>query len=391
MRIGLDGIPLNELKTGVGHYTFEVACCLAANAPTDKFEIVSPLSFLSSTSNEDERKLPANLRTVQAKVNTLTRHWWTIGLPRYIKRNALTLFHGTNYDVPLWDRCPTVLTIHDLSLLLHPLTHEPRRVRRARRRLPLMARTATMIITPSESVRRETCEHLRVMPEKVIAIPEAPRRIFRPLPLAQTVETRKRLGVEDEFLLFVGTIEPRKNLRVLMRAFTEVVRATGVSTQLVIAGAKGWLTDDLFSQIKTSSITDRVRFTGYLPDDDLCALYSSCRAFVYPSLYEGFGLPPLEAMACGAPVIASNIPSIAEVTGSVAHLVAAEDVDALAHSIAALLKDEGARRHLSAAGLKRAAEFTWERTARLTREVYAEALKRYAQINRNGDARAYIG
>jgi glycosyltransferase involved in cell wall biosynthesis len=373
MHIGLDGIPLNEPMTGVGHYTLELARALAVCSPSDEFEIASPLSFWPLMDQESERPLPPNLSMVQVEVNAFSKHWWTIGLPRYIKRKSFTLFHGTNYDVPLWKRCPTVLTIHDLSLLLHPLTHEPGRVRRARRRLPLMARVATMIITPTESVRGEVCAHFKVSPEKVVAVPEAPRENFRPINASQSERVRKRLGVEDEFLLFVGTIEPRKNLRVLVQAFKEVTRAMDARPQLVIAGKKGWLTEDLFVELNASGVAERVLFTGYLPDEDLCALYSSCKAFVYPSLYEGFGLPPLEAMACGAPVIASRIPSLVEVTGPAARLFAPDNPTELAQHLITLLADETQRRHLSSLGRKRAAEFSWHQTALKTLEVYAEA------------------
>ncbi len=378
MLIGIDGIPLKDIKTGVGHYTFELARSLALASPTDQLEIVSPFSFFPGDHSEDPLDgWPPNLRLTQVQVNAWARNWWTIGLPRYIKRRSLDLFHGTNFDIPLWKRCPAILTIHDLSDFLYPETHEARGVWRARRRLPFMARTATQIVTHSESVRREVIEHLQVSREKVIAIPAAARSVFRPLPPDQTIETRKRLGVEDEFLLFVGTIEPRKNLIVLLNAYRELLSATELHPQLVIAGKKGWLTDSLFSSLRELGIEERVLFTGYLSDNDLCALYSSCRVFIYPSKYEGFGLPPLEAMACGAPVIASSIPSIREVTGETARLVAPAGSDDLAQAIVTLLRDENERQRLSVAGLKRAQQFSWNRTAQLMLGVYHQAWEKY--------------
>lgn len=379
MLIGIDGIPLRDIKTGVGHYTFELARSLALVSPTDQLELISLFPFLPVDQSEHpQQALPPNLRATQVKVNTLERNWWTVGLPRYVKRRSLDLFHGTNYDIPLWKRCPTVLTIHDLSPLLYPETHEARHVRRARRRLPLMARIATQIVTPSASARDEVVEHLHVPREKVIAVPSAARAIFRPLPPEQTVEPRKRLGVEDEFLLSVGTIEPRKNLIVLLSAYRELLRATELRPQLVIVGKKGWLTDEFFVRVRESGLADRVRFTGYLSDSDLCALYSSCRGFIYPSKYEGFGLPPLEAMACGAPVIASRIPSIVEVVGTAGTLVPPDNAAALAQSIAALLGDENQRQHSSLAAIRRAGMFSWDNTACLMLEVYREACKRDA-------------
>jgi glycosyltransferase involved in cell wall biosynthesis len=376
MRVGLDAIPLATPRTGVGHYTFELARHLALIASSDEFELVSPFPFAPSPTQVD-KSLPSNLRFVHKRVNSLRRRWFAVGLPLYIKQSAFDLFHGTNYEVPLWGGCPSVLTIHDLSLFLHPATHEDRLVRRGRRRLPIMARTASRIITPSESIRREVCHHLRIKPSKVVSIPEAARDIFRPVPIEETIETRRRLQIEDEFILFVGTIEPRKNLLTLLKAFEEVLRSTHLRPQLVICGREGWLSDDLFSHVRKSGVADRLRFTGYLTDEDLCALYSSCRAFVYPSLYEGFGLPPLEAMACGAPVITSRIPAITETVGTTAaRLVSPADTEALARSIIELFENENERRQLSSSGLQRAAQFSWERTARMTLEVYTQLMSR---------------
>jgi glycosyltransferase involved in cell wall biosynthesis len=361
-------MPLAQLRTGVGTYTFELARALAEAAPEDEFELISPLAFADEVGATAR---PANLELVHSRPNLLQRRWWTVGLPSYLKRNPVALFHGTNYEVPLRTHCPTVVTIHDLSLLLHSSTHEARAVRRARLLLPLMARKAKLIITPSELVRDEVCEHLKIQPEKVFAIPLAPRSIFRPLPRSETIDTRRRLGIEEEFLLFVGTIEPRKNLLALVRALDEVLRTTELRPQLVVVGKVGWKSGELLSHLERSPARERVHFAGFLPDEDLRALYSSCRAFVYPSIYEGFGLPPLEAMACGAPVIASRVPSIKE---SVARIVSATDSKGLARNVIELLRDEQARQSLSLRGVKHAQEFSWQRTATLTREVYVRAL-----------------
>ena len=366
MRIGIDGIPLAEPKTGVGHYTFEIAVELARQSPSDSFEILSHLPFY------DLSPAPANLSFIKQPVNQATRHWWTIGLPLYIKRAQLDLFHGTNYDVPVWGGCPTVLTIHDLSQLLLPATHEKRRVSRARRRLPVMSRRATMIITPTEAVKSEVCEHLRVPPSKVVVVNEAPRRVFQPLPPKQASATVRRLGLNDEFVLYVGTIEPRKNIITLIKAFEEVLHSTPLRPQLVIAGKKGWLTDELFAYIDSAKLGDRLRLTGYLGDDELRALYSACRVMVYPALYEGAGLPALEAMACGAPVITTNTPAIAEMVGDNARLFSPADSRALAEHLVELLTTPALRESLSRAGITHAARFTWERAARETLAVYRQ-------------------
>jgi len=375
MHIGLDGIPLTEPKTGVGHYTFELAVAMARVSPDSNFEIVYPSNLRQVTITDDARTLPSNLEIKRIRVGPVGRYWWSAGLPRYVRRNGIDLFHGTNYDVPPWHQCATVLTIHDLSLLIHPETHEKRRVRRSRRRLPLMARAANAIIVPTESVRREVCEHLGISPQKVFAIPESARDCFTPMEMKATEHVRERLGIGDNFLLTVGTLEPRKNLLTLVRAVEEIANDQP-TLQLVIAGSRGWLSEPLFEAIEKSPAKERIVLTEYLNDDDLRALYSSCSAFVYPSIYEGFGLPPLEAMACGAPVIASHIPALEETTGGAAVLFEPNDVNSLASAIVDLLQSSELRSRFSALGRVRAAEFTWEHTARLTLEVYEKAKAR---------------
>jgi glycosyltransferase involved in cell wall biosynthesis len=240
-----------------------------------------------------------------------------------------------------------------------------------------MVKTADVVIVPSEAVRREVCEQLNTSSEKVFVVPEASRECFHPIEFEASVEVRRRFDIGDEFILTVGTIEPRKNLQLLVSAFEQVAAARPESgIQLVIAGGRGWLSGPLFSAVDKSPVRNRIVLTDYLHDEDLCALYSACRIFVYPSLYEGFGLPPLEAMACGASVIVSNIPALVETTGQAARLVDPRDPADLARSIMGLLTDEDERHRLSIAGRQRASEFSWEKTARKTLAVYEEALRR---------------
>jgi glycosyltransferase involved in cell wall biosynthesis len=381
MRIGLDGIALTALKTGVGHYTFELACALAWVAPESNFEVVYPSNLPPFIEQDDSISLPANLEIKRIRVSPLGRYWWSTGLPRYVHKSGIELFHGTNYDVPLWRQCATVVTIHDLSLLIHPETHEKRRVSRFRRRLPLMARAANAVIVPTESVRGEVCEYLGLSAENVFTVPEAARACFAPMELEATEEVRRRLGIGADFLLTVGTIEPRKNLQTLLNAFEEVAGGQSQPTlQLVIAGNRGWLSEPFFDALEKSPLRKRIILTEYLNDEELRALYSSCRAFIYPSIYEGFGLPPFEAMACGAPVITSRIPALEETTGGAARLFDPHSVRELAENILVLLggeSGENARRELSIAGQRRAADFSWEKTAEETIRVYQESLRRY--------------
>jgi glycosyltransferase involved in cell wall biosynthesis len=246
-----------------------------------------------------------------------------------------------------------------------------------------MARFATKVITATQSVKQEIVQHLQVDPAKIAVTPYAPRRSFRPLARPDTEQTQARLGIEETFILFVGTIEPRKNLITLLRAFAEVLKHTDLRPQLVIAGPKGWLMDEISTYVKSENLSDRIVFTGYVTDRDLRALYSSCAVCVYPSLYEGFGFPPLEAMSCGAPVIAGDIPVLREVTGEGAVRVPPLDVRIMAESLVEMLGDEGKRARFSEAGLNWARRFTWEKTAQLTLDVYREVLvnKKHKQLS----------
>ena len=228
-----------------------------------------------------------------------------------------------------------------------------------------------------QSGRRQYLKSLcRFCPRQLplFAIHEAPRRSFSPMMKEEAVAIRKRLRVENEFLLFVGTLEPRKNLLTTLRAFEEVITRTSARPQLVIAGGEGWLIDETLSFINSASLKDRILLTGYLNDEDLRALYSSCRAFVYPSLYEGFGLPPLEAMACGAPVIAGRIAALQETPGDAAILIEPLDVQTLSRTIIEVLRDERRRAAMGEAGIKHAAKFSWDEAAKLTQELYAKVL-----------------
>ena len=370
MRIGIDGYPLCEPLTGVGHYTFELARAVAIGHPADQFELIAPFDFHPSVTSRLAHDPVPNLKLVSLGFANVRGRWWSFHLPRYLKRARLDLFHGTNYELPLWNARRTVVTVHDLSSLLYPELHRPRLARRMRLRLPLAVKLARAVITPTEAVKSELCARLKVKPGKVTAIHEAAREWFRPLTREDTKACRERLGIEKDFLLFVGTLEPRKNLLTLLQAFALVLRETKLRPQLVAAGGEGWLMDETFRTLGDEAIREHLCLTGYLNDHELRALYSSCRAFIYPSLYEGFGLPPLEAMACGAPVIASRIAALQETLDDAAILIDPLDVDSLAQSIVVALEDGRRRDQLIEKGFARAAQFSWQRAADLTYEVY---------------------
>jgi glycosyltransferase involved in cell wall biosynthesis len=235
-----------------------------------------------------------------------------------------------------------------------------------------MSKTADAIIVPTAAVCDEVINYLGASEQKVFVIAEAAREFFEPVAWSGTGTARKKFGIGDHFILTVGTIEPRKNLATLVSAFERL--SPEKNLQLVIVGGQGWLSTPSLKAIEQSPARARIVMTDYLHDEDLRSLYSSCRVFVYPSLYEGFGLPPIEAMACGAPVVTSDIRSLVESTGGVAKVAAPQDPAAFTKVIQSLLENEEERRQLSAAGRARAAELTWQDAARKTLDVYERVL-----------------
>jgi len=376
MRIALDGIPLVAAKTGVGHYTDALAEHLARAHPDHQYELLSPFDF-AFASNGSIGHRPANLSKRFMPVRSIFRKWWLAGLPALLHISPVDVFHGTNYCIPIFAPCPTVVTIHDLSLLAQAETHEAANVQRGRRRLPIMARRATMIVAPSEWTRREIITHLNIRAERIRVIPEAARETMHPRDETVWREVLGKHGIRRPYLLYVGTIEPRKNLLTLLRAYDELLRATRHRPQLVLCGGRGWLDDEVFQLVEKLKLQEMVRFTGYVDDGELPALYSAAEVFVYPSLYEGFGLPPLEAMACGAPVVTSNTSSLPEVVGAAGLTVPPRDVAALAQALVKLLDNAAMRQHFSRAGLDQAARFSWERAAIETQAVYNEVVERW--------------
>ncbi|HEU0183920.1 MAG TPA: glycosyltransferase family 1 protein [Blastocatellia bacterium] len=361
-----------KAKTGVGHYTDALAGGLARTHPDHSYDLVSPYDF-DFDYNGDK---PKNLNRQHIPVRSIFNKWWLVGLPTLLWIYRADVFHGTNYCIPLFAPCPTVVTIHDLSLFTQSHTHEAVNVKQGKRRMPIMARLASRIIAPSEWTKREVIENLRVSSEKVRVIHEAAREGMKPLPPNLCQGALDKYRIRPPFLLYVGTIEPRKNLPTLIRAYDDLLRTTPLRPQLVLAGGRGWLCDGIYKLVEDLKLQDQVHFTGYVEDADLPALYSAAEAFIYPSLYEGFGLPPLEAMACGAPVITSDISSLPEVVGKAGLTHAPTDARALTEAMVKLLRDETAREHFRREGLKQAAKFSWERAARETQSVYDEVLRK---------------
>ncbi|HEY5489161.1 MAG TPA: glycosyltransferase family 1 protein, partial [Candidatus Limnocylindrales bacterium] len=275
---------------------------------------------------------------------------------------------------PVLSRVPSVVTLHDMSLITNPEQHPRRRVVMLSSVMRLVARRARAVACPTESARREAIEVLGLDPRRVHVISGSVAPLFRHLPHASAIDaTLARYGLRPGYLLFVGTIEPRKNLLRLVRAFA-TLRREGTDAQLVICGRWGWKSHDLLPAIQRLDIADAVVFTRFVPDDDLVALLNGATAFVYPSLYEGFGLPIVEAFACATPVVTSDRGATAEVAGSAALLADPTSDESLTDALRRVLSDAAECDRLRAAGLARAADFNRRNAARQAVTVYEAVL-----------------
>jgi len=279
------------------------------------------------------------------------------------------LFHATEHLLLPLRGVPTVLTVHDLIFRHLPEHHKALNRWYLNATMPLYCRRADHIIAVSEATRHDLVRAYDISPAKVTVIPEAADPRFVPQAPERCAAVRAKYSLPERFLLYLGTIEPRKNLTRLLHAW-EPLYAVGEAPPVVIGGKRGWLADDFFTALEASPAREAIVLTGYVDEADLPALYAAAEAFVFPSLYEGFGLPPLEAMACGTPVLCSDRSSLPEVVGEAALLFDPSDEGAIAAALRSVAKDAGLRTDLRERGLRRAAQFSWDRAARETLAVY---------------------
>ncbi len=277
--------------------------------------------------------------------------------------------------LPLLHPRRSVVTVHDLGYLSYPEAHRPADRRYLDWSTRWNARQATAVLADSAATKADLVRAYGIDGRKVHVVYLGRDETLAPVrDAARLAAVRERYGIAGRYLLYVGTLQPRKNLARVLDAFGRIAGQPGASgVQLVLAGKRGWLHDDLFAQVKRLGLAERVLFPGYIPDEDLPALQSGALAFVFPSLYEGFGIPVLEAGACGVPVITSNTSSLPEVAGDAALLVDPHDVDAIAAAMLRLVEDDALRAELARRGQENVKRFSWEKCARETLAVLEEA------------------
>jgi glycosyltransferase involved in cell wall biosynthesis len=359
----VDGDTVGRGRTGDESYTVNLLRELPAAAPE--------LAFAASLRNPSDlpADVPDAVRRLALNVASPYRRI-PLAFPALARREGAALAH-LHYFLPPRLGCPAVVTVHDISYDRAPELFS-RRDRMLFRFVRGSLRRAARVIAVSEFTRADICDRYGLHPGKVVAIANGVGERFRPLPDAEA-RVRERFGIDRPYVLCVGALQPRKNVPLAIEAYARLM-GRGTECELVIAGGDRGGRLDVLDAILRTRLTGRVHMLGHVEDQEMPALYSAARALVFPSLYEGFGLPALEAMAAGTPVIASNTTGLAEVVGDAGLTVDPRSADAFGDALGRVLGDDALRDRLVAAGRARAADFTWVRTASATAAVYREAL-----------------
>lgn len=394
-QIGIDYTAAAWQGAGIGRYTRELVQAIIALGGEFAYTLFYAAGGLDHASPylAELRQLCADHPHVRAVAipltpRRLTQIWQRLRLPLPVEyfTGPLDILHAPDFVLPP-TRARSIVTIHDLSFLIYPECAAPGMARYLSGAVPRGLRRANIVLADSNATRQDLARLLGVDLARVVVVYPGVGARFRPLSPQTIAPLRQRLGLPDRFLLFVSTLEPRKNVVRLLEAFAQFAagRATNdeqatrhqaqpIAPQspyhLVIAGRRGWLYQDIFAAIERLHLGDYVRVLDFVDDNDLPALYNLAWAFVYPSIYEGFGLPALEALACGTPLLTADNSSLPEVVGDAAVLVPADDVDAIAAGIARVVDDNALRARLRVAGPLRARAFSWEQAARLVLACY---------------------
>lgn len=363
MLIGFDASRLQvRQRTGTEQYTWELLAALGGLDRRHHYRLYS---------NGPPPLLPPLPPNFQLRSLRLPRLWTHARLSGEMLLHPPDVLFVPAHVLPVWSPRHSVVTIHDLGYLHYPEAHPPAHRLYLRLSTRWNALRATRVVAVSEATRRDLIRYCRAPASKITVVYHGVSDRFRPIDDPRiTREVLGRYGVGMPYLLFVGTVQPRKNLQRLIEAWAMYLQRTrSTAPTLVIAGKRGWLTEGIERRAHEFGVADRVRFIGYVADEDLPALISGALGYLFPSLYEGFGLPVLEAQACGTPVLTSSVASLPEVAGDAAIFVDPHDTASIADGIERLVEDVDLRQSLREKGLSRVGEWTWQRTGRETLAV----------------------
>lgn len=373
MRIGIDIRSLILTKAGINQYTKNIIKSLAKIDKDNDYVLFCNVKSRYDWSGYD------NIKEEVIRLPHLGRFteklWEEILLPNGLSSKKIDLFHSPRFILPGKKPCKFIVTIYDLAFKRFPQLVTKKVFNHFNNGVKSAINRADKIIAISHNTKKELINLFDARNDKIEVVYMGIGEDCRPIRAeSQLREIKDKYNLPEKFILFVGTIEPRKNLKRLIEAFYELKKNKSIEHSLVIAGGKGWLYDDVFETLKKLQLNQDVIFIGYIPESELPLIYNAADLFVYPSLYEGFGLPPLEAMACGVPVVTSNVSSLPEVVGDAAILIDPYDIQAIAEAIEQILQDYNLREKMIEKGFNQAKKFSWEKASRETLDLYYKCL-----------------
>lgn len=375
-KIAINTLAMKSFKHGMGTYIGNlINHVLETDKKNEYLLYVSEINF-------PNLKIPPDAKVkikFIPKNRVLRILWEQILLPIDLLREKVDLFHGPAFTAPLFKTSKQLITIHDMTWWTHPEAHEGVKVWYFKTMIRLCARRADCITVNSQSTKNDLMRIIKVQDSKIVLIYHAANERFLPVTdNSRLDEVKKRYQLPERFIFFVSVLEPRKNLNGLIRAFAGFRdKHPELSHRLIIGGGRGfgWKNESIFKLVEDLGLKERVRFLGFVPDDDLPAIYSLADLFVLPSFYEGFGVPVLEAMMCGCPVITSNVSSLPEVADDAAVLIDPYDIDQLTLALEKVLDDPKLRQSMSSRGLINARRFSWGKVVRETLDLYERILR----------------
>ncbi len=379
MRICIDVSPAVHQRAGIGRYAYELAARLPSMAQEHRVTVFYNRAAQAQVAPplDTSTVLKSELKDKPWRLRILLAHFTHLSLDRFFP--GIDLFHATDHLLPRFSHIHSVFTLHDLTFRLYPQTHNSWNRWFLRLMMPRFLGAADAVIADSECTRQDAIRLYRIREDKIKVIHLGVSARFCPASAEAIADVRQKYALPERFILCVGTLEPRKNLSTLLEAYSVFRRNTAsriprqepeVDYPLVIAGKQGWRYQGLAQQLDRLGRENQVILTGFVDDQYLPALYSAATLFVYPSLYEGFGFPPLEAMACGTPVITSNASSLPEIVGDAGIMVAPHDTRGFSHALERILADTTKQREMREKGLRQAARFSWDKTVQETLAVY---------------------
>ncbi|WP_169293440.1 glycosyltransferase family 1 protein [Advenella sp. EE-W14] len=374
MKVILNVEPIRFPLTGIGRYTYELAKALQMSVCIDELKLFSTTRFLQGLPQPDSQGTHAHGLKRMVQKSYLVMEAYRLLMPwlrsKALRKHGDYIYHSPNFFLPVFPG-RKVATFHDLSPFTWSECHDQVKVRYLQKELRTTIDRADQLITDSEFTRRELAEFSGLSLEKIHAVPLASAPEFQPYPKVELQPVLKHYQLQYQgYCLFVGTIEPRKNIVTLLDAYARLPVSVRREWPLILTGYKGWQSDAIHERIKDAERQGWARYLGFLPAEDLPGLYAGARLFAFPSLYEGFGLPVLEAMSSGVPVVCSDSSSLPEVVGSAALMCASMDVETLTMHLLKGLEDNTWRTKAVTQGLQRSAGFSWERCALETIAVY---------------------